>query len=1443
MKDVKLYKILKIGIINEYSDFLEEVEVLRVVFDKKSKVLDIYFQSLTLFPYRLYKLIESDIKERFNMAKVNVFVTYHDRTLLLGELIQYINRFSIDYDIKGLKDVICCVENDVITLSIDEVELETVISQKENLVTYLKTCGIHEKVKIVKKEVSEKIDKIFEVKLDDFQKKEPVIQQIKYRKAKLEQYQQFSIQDLPKDNDIKEIKVEGIIFKQEIIETKNNKYILICYVKDEADAFIAKIFLDKLEEVDRLKLNKKYMFYGSYLFDAYSNERSFLFRHFEEMEEKSKIVDTADLKRVEFHVHSNKSEMDGINDVSDLIKHAFSMGHKGMAITDHMVVQAFPKAQSTVKKLLKENPDRTFKMVYGVEMNMVKNEVMIVDHPTQENLEEVEYCIFDIETTGLSSFYDHIIEFGAVIYKDGVVIETKQFFVQSPIRIPYKITSITNITDDMVEKGLPLQEAMDEILLLFKNRVLVAHNATFDVDFINETLKRLNKPILTNTVIDTLPLAKALLENQKRFNLGSLAKSLSVEYNRDVAHRADYDAEVLSYVFKKLLNSALSKGLYTLQDLQNLQSKELTLKQRKSHVNVLAKNQKGLKDIFKLVTISHTDTLDVAGKVNAKSSGEVVVAVPTIMKDTLDEYRNDLYVGACCLNSDVFELACNKGQEALEEAMRFYDYFEIQPLGNYQHLIQSNSIIDLDRLKMILKRIIDTAKKLNKIIFASGDVHYISKEEKILRDIYINTQGIGGVRHPLYVYNDTVRKSVVSPDQHYFTTNEMLDRFDWLENEVLIDELVIKTPNEFLDTFESVYPIHDKLYPPVIEGSNDKLKALCYETAYSTYGNPLPKIVEDRLKRELNAIIGSGYGVVYYISHLLVKKSNEDGYLVGSRGSVGSSFAATMAKITEVNPLEPHYICPNCKHSIWFSDGSVKSGYDLPDRHCPKCNHLMKGEGQSIPFETFLGFEGNKVPDIDLNFSGEYQEHAHNFTKTIFGEAYVYRAGTIGTVANKTAYGYIKGYCEEMGIYTMSNAQKERLAMGCEGVKRTTGQHPGGIIVIPDFMDVHDFTPVQYPANNPYSQWKTTHFDFHDIHDNVLKLDILGHVDPTAMRLLQNISGIDPTTIPMNDPETMAIFSTIETLKADERVYNEITGAVGLPEFGTKFVRGILELTKPTTFSQLVAISGLSHGTDVWNNNAKDLIESSLKLTLDDVIGCRDDIMTVLIQYGLMPKDAFTIMESVRKGKGLTPAWIELMKSNKVPDWYIESCQKIKYMFPKAHAVAYVIMAIRIAWFKVHYPHYYYVSYFSLRSDAYEIETMIKDIDKIKNRMMEIAMKRSNRLDPPTKKELDIYDTLEVCLEMVARGYRLSNIDLEKSLANQFLVDPENSFVIIPPFTILDGLGVNVANSIVEAREKMMFISKEDLMNRTLLSQTLLKKLDSLKCLDMLQESNQISLF
>ena len=1262
----------------------------------------------------------------------------------------------------------------------------------------------------------------------------------KPRTVSKDNYTKVRIDDLTED--ATNIVIKGEIFKVDEIVTRSNKIIQTIYIKDETNALIAKIFESAAFDKEKLKLNKPGktgMFYGNYEYDKYSNDYTLKIDLIEFIEEDNRLKDDAPAKRIELHAHTNYSEMDAVCTADELVEAAFDMGHDAIAITDHYVVQAFPEAQAKYEALMKKDPDRNFKILYGCEFNMVDERLNIVYNPQPVNLFEQEYVVFDLETTGLSVKFDSVIEFGAVLMYRGNVVERKDFFIKPPHPIPANITRLTNISNEDVADARSFAECKDEILDFVKGRVLVAHNASFDYGFLNDELRRINEPALPNIVIDTLDLAKSMYRDRRHYKLGQIAKKFNVNYDEEVAHRADYDAEVLAQIFNLMLRELREQGVTTADQLYDLQDDQVYIKKIPYHTNVLVRNKQGLRDLFKLVSIAHTETLAVFAKGN---SGDVA-AEPRILRNTLNKYRKNLLVGSGCLNGEIFELAQTRSQAELEHAMDFYDYIEVQPFENYRHLVEYRNTMDEQRLHDIVANIIQTAVRKNKLIVATGDVHFVREEEKILRDVYINSLAIGGAHHPLFIYNKEKRAIAKMPDQRFLNTQEMLDAFSWLGDQQLIEDLVINNPHKINDMCEPIKPVHDKLYPPKIIGCEETLTKICYERAHELYGETLDPIIEARLKKELDSIIGNGYAVVYYVSHLLVRKSNSDGYLVGSRGSVGSSFVATMSGITEVNPLPPHYLCPKCKHLEWVDNTEYPSGFNLPDKVCPNCGTPMIGDGHDIPFETFLGFNGDKVPDIDLNFSGENQEAAHLFTREVFGADHVFRAGTTSTVAEKTAFGYVSGYCEEMGISGMSRAQRQRLASGCEGVKRTTGQHPGGIIVIPPDMDVYDFTPVQYPANDPNSVWRTTHFDFHKIHDNVLKFDILGHVDPTAMRLLQNISGIDPKSIPMNDPKVMSLFNSTKALDIINPEYDEITGAAGLPEFGTKFVRGILELTRPSTFSELVLISGLSHGTDVWNNNAKDLVEQGL--ALKDVIGCRDDIMITLLKYDLPPFDAFNIMEKVRKGKGLTPEHEALMIEHNVPAWYIDSCKKIKYMFPKAHATAYVIMAVRLAWFKVYHPEYFYVSFLSLRCDAYDIEYMTKDAHTIKEHMDYLHQKIMSK-DPEfkaSKKEKDIYDMLEVVYEMTSRGYRVTNIDIEKSLATEFKVNPDNHHEIIPPFSILDGLGDNVAVSIVKAREERPFLSKEDVMRRTQVSKTLIKDLEKVGALGDLDDSEQMSLF
>ena len=1442
---------------NSFSHF----SVVDVTYKKSNETCIIKAENDSVLPYSLY----SDLLEyfkNFGIKNIKLYIKAKNQDLPIREINLYIDEY------RKLNN---CFLNCVPTVSDDGFTLiYTEDKEYDNDIDYLDELKLYFYDLGYRKSINMKVKKHEDVVVEEMeplpqmssqavsQEEKPQQKNNFYRQKKT--YTDVTIDDLV--DTLFSVKFTGEIFKVDGRETRTGILIQTLFVKDDNNAVAVKLIENKRWTKDILKQNqvgKTAIFYGNYRYDNFTNDYVFEPDQIEFIETKNKVEDNSKNKRVELHAHTKLSEMDGVCSPSEMVKAAFAMGHKAFAITDHTDVQGYHEAFMAYKDLKKSHPDDfDFKLLYGCELNMVYPRLNIVYNSNDDKLVDQEYVVFDLETTGLSTRHDYIIEFGAVLMYRGMVKEVKDFFVKPPIEIPLTIVNKTHISNDDVKNAKTFAEVKDEILDFIKGRVLVAHNASFDYGFLNEELNRLGLPSLNNPVIDTLDLARSMFR-RRSYSLGNVCKQYGVIYDEEVAHRANYDADVLAQTFNLMLKDLAKENVFTLNELSNHQNDEALTKNRAYHTTVICKNKEGLKDLYKLISISHTKTLAVL----SKETSENVVAEPRILKDELEKHRKNLLIGSACFNGEVFEIAHTRDKAALAKAISFYDYIELQPLGNYSYLVDDRDSFSWERLKQYQLDIIEEAKKQNKIIVATGDVHYVSNDEKILRDVYIYAQGIGGVFHPLYVRDREKREKQITPDQHFFNTEEMLEAFKWLNDDKFVEDIVINNTNKIADMCDSIEPFNGTLYPPSLPdaiavarrchidempftgvdeviSADEYLTRLVWYTAHQRYGEDLDQFIVDRINKELNAIIGNGYGVIYYVCHLMVKRSNDDGYIVGSRGSVGSSLVATFSGITEVNPLPPHYICPKCHHLEWIKEG-VRSGYDLVDKKCPECGEQMIVDGQNIPFETFLGFHGDKIPDIDLNFSGDYQPKAHLFTREIFGSDNVFRAGTISTVADKTAFGYVSGYCEKKGIERISRAQKERLAAGCTDVKRTTGQHAGGIVVLPDGMEIEDVTPIQYPANDINATWRSTHFEYHDYNDNLLKFDILGHVDPTAMKLLEKISGIDVKTIPMNDPKVLSLFNSSKELKILNPKYNETTGAAGLPEFGTRNSRRTLDETKPHVFSELVQLSGLSHGTDVWAGNAEELIKNGIALA--DVIGCRDDIMSRLMEYQLESKDAFSIMEHVRKGKGLTQDEEKLMLSHNVPRWYIESCRKIKYMFPKAHAVAYVIMAVRIAWFKLYHPEYYYVSYFTLRCDAYELETMVKDADSIYARMQEILSKMSDRNNPPSKKERDIFDCIEVCYEMVSRGYKMTNIDLYKSLATEFRVNPDNNHEIIPPFKVLDGLGDNVAESIVSARQEREFMSKEDLMNRTQLSTTLCKKLEQLGILNGLDDSNQISLF
>lgn len=1144
--------------------------------------------------------------------------------------------------------------------------------------------------------------------------------------------------------------------------------------------------------------------------------------HFVDLLPPDKVEpDSTPETRVELHLHSNMSYMDAVTPMSKYCEYAKALGHKAMAITDHAVTQSYPDAFKAAKKT-------GIKMLYGVEFYMVDEALHYIKNPSKTVLNNAKYVVLDLETTGLSAVYDRMIEFGAVRVENGIETGRIDILVNPEISIPNKIQKLTNITDEMVENQPTAKEVLPKILDFIGDAILVTHNADFDFNFLLEECKRNGFEPITNSVIDTLSLSRYLFPEARAHRLGNLCRQFDVAYNKTDAHRADYDAAVLNEVWQPMLTMLTKDNLKMMhEDLGKLETPKVLLKHiRPHHIIALAKNKEGLKALYKLVSLSHVEYLAGVAKVPRKE---------------IEKYRKDLLLGSACFNGEVFRDARYYNMETLKETCSFYDYIEIQPLENYSFLVNMDEMTNEDVIKYV-KNIVEAADAVGKPVCATGDVHYLTPNEKKFRDVFINAPGIGNVPHPLNPYDRKEYPAFDNPNQHYRSTQEMLDAMAFLGEEKAYEVTVTNT-NMIANQIESLSPIPtDKLYTPTIENCENLLTDLCYKTAHEYYGDPLPEFIAKRLEAELNGIISNGYSVIYYIAHQLVKKANDDGYVVGSRGSVGSSLVATMTGITEVNPLPPHYRCPKCKHLEWPT--TVKSGYDLPDKLCPECGHPLIHDGQNIPFETFLGFSAEKVPDIDLNFPGDYQARAHEYTKVLLGENNVFRAGTIETVAEKTAFGFARGYIERLGLdpNTYPKAKISYLASGCLDVKRTTGQHPGGIVVIPTNHEVFDFTPVQYPADDPNSTWKTTHFDFHSIHDTVLKLDLLGHVDPVALKMMSDLTGINIKDIPTNDQKVLSLFTSPKALEMKHDYLGAKTGALAIPEFGTEFVRGMLEDAKPKSFSDLVIVSGLSHGEGVWTGNAQELIDQGIA-TINEVIGCRDDIMTYLISKGLPNSVSFAIMEDVRKGRGLKPEYVEIMKANQVPQYYIDSCNKIKYMFPKGHAVAYVTMGVRVGYFKVYYPLEFYATFFSVRSKQYDIETMIAGEEAIIRKLDELTAKsRGKGGEKISPKEAEQLKTLRIALEMVQRGYKFSNIDLYKSHPTNFVVDKESKS-LIPPFITLDQLGENAANSVEEARKAGEFFSKEDLLRRTKLTSTNVEVLDKMGVLKGLNDTDQLSLF
>ena len=1193
------------------------------------------------------------------------------------------------------------------------------------------------------------------------------------------------------------VKGQIIDIKQRIC--KNKKIAINFEITDYTSTIACQLFRTQEETDELLSQIKKEQWIqveGSLAYDNFKNQ-IYLKPFAAGLSEETKRLDEAPEKRVELHLHSQYSTMDAVSKVKKIIKQAIDFQHDAIGITDHGVVQAYPEMMNYTK-------GKNIKVLYGVEGYLVDDGENIVTGTKEEDLLG-EYIFFDLETTGLIPGKDVIIEIAATKIKNKQIIDTFSCLVNPHRKLSQKIVELTHITDDMLLEGKEIENAIEEFLEFCQDHVLIAHNAKFDMGFIRTTLKNLGIE-KEFTVIDTLAMARAILPTLNTHRLKKLATHYKIPMGQH--HRALDDSICSSKIFFKLVEAAQNKEVFKLSELNGLLSKEQLIKtSRPYHVIIYAKNQKGIRDLYEMISKSHVDYF---------------YRKPRIPKSYLNSIRENFLIGSACEVGELYTaIKENASSEKIEELANFYDYYEVQPLGNNEFMVESG-MLTRDDLIENNKKIIELGKKHNKLVVATGDVHFVDPGDAIFREILQTGQGFGDAKK--------------QPPLYYRSTQEMLDEFDYLSKDEAY-EIVVTNTRRIADIIEDVQPIPSGTFPPVIAGSDQEIREMVYKKAEAIYGTPLPEVVDARITKELDSIIGNGYSVLYLIAQKLVYHSNEEGYLVGSRGSVGSSLVAMLCGITEVNSLAPHYICPECHYFELLDSTKVGVGPDLPEKACPKCQTNLNRDGFDIPFETFLGFKGDKEPDIDLNFSGENQSEAHRYTEVLFGEGKVYRAGTISTLADRTAYGYVKNYFDEKELI-LPEAEMNRMIKGCEGIKKTTGQHPGGIMVVPKDKEIYEFTPIQYPADDKESGTFTTHFDYHSIEGRLLKLDILGHDDPTMLKMLKNLTGVDPQMIPLDDQGVLSLFLGTEALKFVEEGFHLPLGTCGVPEFGTSFVREMVKESKPTSFSDLVRISGLSHGTNVWINNAQELIKNKTA-TIKEVICTRDDIMVGLIAMGLEEEQSFKIMEDVRKGKGLRPDQEEIMKLNNVPNWYMESCKKISYMFPKAHAVAYVIMAFRIAYYKVYYPLAYYATYFSIRAKEFNLLDMTGGINHIKKTIDRFNFQKAQG-QKLSNKELQSLVSLELALEMNCRGFEFSKIDIYQSHHTNYLIKDNR---LLPPLEALEGLGEKVAKQIYDEARVSPFISKEDFQNRAKVNKTNMEKLEAHGCLKDLPNTNQLSFF
>lgn len=1474
----------------EYENLFREVEVMKVTTTSLRDFIRVHICSTHLIAKRSVCKMEEMIREQLfghTQIQVEVVETYQLSELYTPENLLREYRDSILYELQRqsmleynmFQNAVCTFE-DTQTLCIEMTDSIVAEGKKDAIVgtidrIFNERCQVPTKIKVLYREpqesknkkhgeiwIQQEVDAILEQnaslheekiaqkkeKTEGVKKKESVPKQEKApaepkkKEFPKREFQKKEFYRSPKRSDnpdvlygrdfedeaiplsdvvgeMGEITIRGKILKLETREIRNEKTIVMFAITDFTDTIMVKMFTRNEQLPEILAGIKKGAFLkikGVTTIDKFDGELTIGsvvgIRKISDFTTTRK--DTSPEKRVELHCHTKMSDMDGVSEAQALVARAHDWGHQAIAITDHGVVQAFPDANHYVERLDKEDP---FKIIYGVEAYLVDDLTEIAVNEQGQTLDDT-FVVFDIETTGFSAAEDRIIEIGAVKITDGAVVDRFSTFVNPEVPIPFEIQQLTHITDDMVLEAPKIEEALPAFLDFVGESALVAHNAGFDVGFIEQNCVRLGRS-RTFTSVDTVGLARVLLPTLSKYKLNIVAKALNISLENH--HRAVDDAAATAEIYVKFIEMLKERGMTTLKEVNAFgdMNPDAIKKMPTYHAIILAKNEVGRVNLYTLVSLSHL---------------KYFARRPRIPKSEFNKYREGLILGSACEAGELYRaLLDGKSEETIAKIVDYYDYLEIQPIGNNAFMIASEkqrNIKSEEDLKNMNRRIVQLGEKFQKPVVATCDVHFMDPDSEVYRRIIMTGKGFSDAdsQPPLYLR----------------TTEEMLEEFSYLGSKKA-EEVVITNTNKIADSIERISPVRPDKCPPVIEDSDQTLRNICYDKAHSMYGEELPEIVVERLERELNSIISNGFAVMYIIAQKLVWKSNEDGYLVGSRGSVGSSFVATMAGITEVNPLSPHYYCTNCHYSDFESE-EVRAfaggcGWDMPDKVCPNCGQPLVKDGFDIPFETFLGFKGNKEPDIDLNFSGDYQSNAHKYTEVIFGEGQTYRAGTIGTLAEKTAFGFVKNYYEEHGS-RKRKCEIERIVEGCTGIRRSTGQHPGGIIVLPHGENINSFTPVQHPANDMTTDIITTHFDYHSIDHNLLKLDILGHDDPTMIKMLEELveqltgKPFKATEIPLDDPGVMQLFADTGSLGIKPSDIGGCpVGCLGIPEFGTDFVIQMVVDTKPKTLSDLIRISGLSHGTDVWLNNAQTLIQEG-KATISTAICTRDDIMTYLINTGMESELSFTIMESVRKGKGLKTEWEDAMKAAGVPDWYIWSCKKIKYMFPKAHAAAYVMMAYRIAYCKVNYPLAYYAAYFSIRASAFSYELMCQGKEKLEFYLRDYK----NRSDSLSKKDQDTLKDMRIVQEMYARGYEFLPLDIYRAKATKFqIIDGK----LMPPLSSIEGMGDKAAEAVEMAAEDGPYLSRDDFRQRTKVSKTVIDFMADLGMFGDLPETNQLSLF